>query len=177
MRKLTSFTTAAAIVLTSVGFAATPAEARGRHGGYWRDRDRVDAGDIIGGIVIVGAIAALLGAASKSKDRQPPRDDRYNPPYRDNDNRDAGYYDRQNDDPGTSDYGNSGTDAESRATEACGWAAEGELGRGARVDSITDVAPNGDGWYVTGVASRSSEAARSFGCTFRGGRVVDIRFN
>lgn len=175
MRKLTSFTTAAAIVLTSVGFAATPAEARQRHyGGYGRHHDRVDAGDVIGGILVVGAIAAILGAASKANDRQPPRDNRYEPPYRSDDGQDSGYY-RDDDDDDASFPTRS--DAETRASDACSWAAEGELGDDARVDTIIDVQPNGDGWYVTGTASRGGDAARSFGCTYRGGRVVDVRFN
>ena len=50
MRKLTSLTTAAAIVLTSVGLSAVPAEARGRHHGGWgyRDRDNISTGGVLG---------------------------------------------------------------------------------------------------------------------------------
>src|SRR3546814_12191675 len=47
MRKWTSLTTAAAVILTSVGLSATPAEARGRHhGGGWgpRHHDGIHAG-------------------------------------------------------------------------------------------------------------------------------------
>ena len=53
MRKLTSLTTAAAIVLTSVGISAVPAEARGRHHGGWghRDRDNISTGDVLGGLL------------------------------------------------------------------------------------------------------------------------------
>ena len=49
MRKMTGFTAAAAVLVTTVGLSATPAEARGRHGG-WHNRhdDGIGAGEIIG---------------------------------------------------------------------------------------------------------------------------------
>src|SRR3546814_17396962 len=82
MRKWSSLTTAAAVIRTSVGLSATPAEARGRHHGGWghRHHDRIDAGDVIGGLFVIGAIAAIASAASKTQ-----RDsaDRYAPPYPD----------------------------------------------------------------------------------------------
>lgn len=54
----------------------------------WHRRDRVDAGDVIGGILVIGTIAAIASAASKAsqRDRYPDRDYRY--PNRD---RDYGY--------------------------------------------------------------------------------------
>lgn len=82
MRKLTSLATAAAIVLTSVGFSATPAEARGRHGGWgYRHHDRISTGDVLGGLLIIGTIAAIASAASKDRRERAP-DYRYDPPYR-----------------------------------------------------------------------------------------------
>ena len=67
-------------------------------------------------------------------------------------------------------------EAEARASDACSWAVEGEMGDDARVDSITKTEPNNGGWYVTGTASRLGGEVRSFGCSFRGGRVVDVSF-
>ena len=80
MRRFTSFATATAIVLTSV--AAAPAEARGRYHGGWgyRDRDHISTGEVIGGLLILGTIAAI--ASSASKDKAERRNDRYDPPYR-----------------------------------------------------------------------------------------------
>lgn len=175
MRKLTSFTTAAAIVLTSVGFSAVPAEARGRHHGGWgyRDRDNISTGDVLGGLLIIGTIAAIASSVSKDKRERAP-DYRYDPPYR-ADQHDTPRYepDVQNDTvPSAYNRG----EAESRAADACGWAVEAEMGEDARVDSITDTEANNGGWYVTGTASRLGGEVRSFGCSYRNGRVVDVSF-
>lgn len=177
MRKWTSLTTAAAVILTSVGLSATPAEARGRHhGGGWghRHHDGIDAGDVIGGLFVIGAIAAIAGAASK--DRRD-GDYRYEPPYPDEPH-DDGYYVDPPQDARAYDgaYGSGKT--EQRAADACSWAAEGELGNGAQVESITGTRPDqGYGWYVAGTVSRPGEPLRSFGCTYQNGRATDVRFN
>lgn len=185
MRKFTGFAAATAILLTSVGFSATPAEARGRYGhGYgWghRDRDNIDAGDVIGGLLIIGTIAAIASAASKGKTERRDRDDRYDPPYREP-RRDTPNY--QPPAEGARPYGNDADEvrpygageAEARAADACSWAVEGEMGDDARVDSITKTEPNNGGWYVTGTASRLGGEVRSFGCSYRAGRVVDVSF-
>ncbi len=175
MRKLTSLTTAAAIVLTSVGLSAVPAEARGRHGGWgYRHHDRISTGDVLGGLLIIGTIAAIASSVSKDKrDRAP--DYRYDPPYRADDRQEVPRYepDAPNDAaPGA--YGRG--EVESRAADACSWAVEDEMGDDARVDDITGTEPNNGGWYVTGTASRADGEARSFGCSYRGGRVVDVSF-
>ena len=174
MRKLTSLAAAAAVVITSVGFSAVPAEARSRHGGWGhRDRDRISTGEVLGGLFVIGAIAAIAGAASKNKaDR---RDDRYDPPYPDDDYREVPRYEPENQgeaQPGA--YGRG--EAEARAADACSWAVEGEMGADARVDSIGSTEPSDGGWYVTGTASRLGGETRSFGCSYRNGRVVDVRF-
>lgn len=178
MRKLTSFSAAAAVVITSVGLSATPAEARGRDGGWGhRHHDRVDAGDIIGGILILGTIAAIAGAASKSKERsRQDRDYRYEPPYRPDDQRDRNYDRPDSQERVPASYPGS-YEANSRASDACSWAVEGDMGDGARVDSISDARRNGEGWYVTGTASASDGDVRSFGCSYQQGRVVDVRYN
>lgn len=178
MRKLTGFTTAAAIVLTSVGLGAVPAEARGRHGGWghggWghRDRDNISAGDVLGGLLVIGTIAAIASSVSKDKKRDRAPDYRYDPPYRDDDYREVPRYEPDASPSGA--YG--GGEAEARASDACGWAVEAEMGDDARVDSITDTQPNNGGWYVTGTASRAGGDTRSFGCSYRNGRVVDVSF-
>ena len=159
-----------------------PAEARGRHYGGWgyRDRDHISAGEVVGGLLILGTIAAI--ASSASKDRAERRDDRYEPPYR-GPQQDEPNYEPQGDDAepygsGTTEvrpYGNG--EAEARAADACSWAVEGEMGDDARVDGITGTEPNDGGWYVTGTASRLGGEVRSFGCSYKSGRVVDVRFN
>ncbi len=174
MRKLTSLTTAAAIVLTSVGLSAVPAEARGRHGGWgYRHHDRVSTGDVLGGLLIIGTIAAIASAASKDRRERAP-DYRYEPPYRDDERQDVPRYEPQDEARDVQPYGNG--EAQSRAADACGWAVEAEMGDDARVDNILDTQPNNGGWYVTGTASRSGDDVRSFGCSYSNGRVVDVSF-
>ena len=177
MRKFSGVCAAAAVVLSSVSLSAVPAEARHRHGGWGhRHHDRIDAGDVIGGLLIIGTIAAIASAASKDRRDRRDRDERYDPPYREQDRRAV-----SNDDPGDDDdapqpgaYGRG--EAEARATDACSWAVEGEMGGNARVDDIGETRADGDGWYVTGTASDGDGEARSFGCSFREGRVVDVSF-
>lgn len=182
MRRFTSLTAAAAVLLTSVGLSATPAEARSRHGGWghggWghRDRDRISVGDVLGGLLVIGTIAAIASAATKDKRDRPDRDDRYIPPYRGDDDRESRYESR-NENDSRADNGAYGRSApETRAADACSWAVEGEMGEDAHVDSITGTEPNNGGWYVTGTASRLGGEVRSFGCSYRGGRVVDVNF-
>jgi hypothetical protein len=176
MRKITSAAAAAAVVLTSLGFAASPAEARGRYGGWgYRHHDRIDAGDVIGGLLIIGTIAAIASAASKDRTERRDRDWRYDPPYRDEqDRRDAPRYRPR--DGGDAYPGAQRSETEARAADACSWAVEGEMGDDARVDSITETSPDGNGWYVTGTASRLGGETRDFDCRYRGGRVVDVQF-
>ncbi len=50
------------------------------------------------------------------------------------------------------------------------------MGDDARVDSITGTEANNGGWCVTGTASRLGGETRSFGCSYRNGRVVDVSF-
>lgn len=175
MRQLTSLVTATAIVLTSVGLSAVPAEARGRHGGWgYRHHDRISTGDVLGGLLIIGTIAAIASAASKDKrDRAP--DYRYDPPPRDDERYEVPRYEPEapaDAVPGA--YGRG--EAEARAADACSWAVEGEMGDDARVDSISGTEANNGGWYVTGTASRLGGEVRSFGCSYRNGRVVDVSF-
>lgn len=176
MRKLASFTTAAAVVLTSVGLGAVPAEARGRHHGGWgyRHHDRISTGDVLGGLLIIGSIAAIASSVSRDRrDRAP--DYQYEPPYRDSERQDVPRYEPEvQGDIIPGPYGRG--EAESRAADACSWAVEGEMGDDARVDSITGTEASGGGWYVTGTASRLGGEVRSFGCSYRNGRVVDVNF-
>ena len=180
MHKLTSLAAAAAVVVTSVGVSIAPADARQRHGGWGhRHHDRVSTGDVLGGLLSIGTIAAIASAASKDRrDRAP--DYRYDPPYRDDrqdDRRGSEYVppvDGGPGDYGTRPYGQG--EAEARAADACSWAVEAEMGDDARVDDITGTEASDGGWYVTGTASGLDGEVRSFGCSYRNGRVVDVRF-
>lgn len=147
--------------------AAAPAEARHRH----HDRDRVDAGDVIAGIFLIGAIAAIADGAEKSKERkrrEREEEYRYIPPAPEGDYRAVP---QGNDAPQWVPGNNS---FEMRAVDACSWAAEGEIGEEARVGQIDSVIRNGDAWQVAGTVAAPETMPREFSCTFRDGRVSEI---
>lgn len=158
---------AALAAAAALSLTATPAFARG-----WRHHhDGVDAGDVFAGLLIVGGIAAIAAAASKSnREREDAR-------YRDYpDYRDDGYRDvppQRYDERGGDDYRDRssgawrsgvGVDA---AVDAC--AGEIEQGR-TRIDSVETVNREGDGWRVSGRAD-----GRDFSCSVDGsGRVRSV---
>jgi hypothetical protein len=66
MKKVTRFITgAAAAALVTTGFAAPADAQRYRH----RDRDNIDAGDVIAGVAIIGGIAAIASAIGNDSQR------------------------------------------------------------------------------------------------------------
>lgn len=62
MRTVTKAVTGAAAAALAIVSTAVPAEARG-----YRDRDGIDAGDVIAGVAIVGGIAAIASALSRDR--------------------------------------------------------------------------------------------------------------
>ena len=118
---------------------------------HWRDRDRVDAGDILAGILIIGGIAAIADAASKPRNapRYPENDARY----------------RQPANARSSDSG-SGID---RAVDMC----VNEIERDVRVDSVDGASRNGSGWNVTGTLYNGD----GFSCQIDNrGQIADISY-
>lgn len=133
MRILTkSATVAATTAMLLVSTAATARPGDWRHG-----RDRIDAGDVIAGALIIGGIAAIASAASNDRD-----DRRYR--YRDGDAR----YDR-----GYGDYGHYNNGYGSRtAVDQCVRAAQSEARRfgWARVTDVTRIDRINGGYEVRG---------------------------
>ncbi|MGI9377050.1 MAG: hypothetical protein ACR2PC_13300 [Tsuneonella suprasediminis] len=139
-----------------------------RWGRHYR-RDRIDAGDVIGGLLVVGAIAAVASAVTKSSRDN---DNRYrNRPYPDTrypdtrypDNRYPEYRSRPDQPP----YGDSA--GLSRAVDSCADAA----GRNGRVDSIHSAERYGEGWRVEG----NLVTGAPFTCMVgRDGRIDGIDF-
>ena len=66
MKALTKYLAGAAAAAALTVSAAAPAEAQWRDR---RDRDGIDAGDIITGVAVVGGIAAILGALDNDGNR------------------------------------------------------------------------------------------------------------
>jgi len=97
-------------------------------------RNRVDAGDVIAGVLVLGGIAAIASAASKNN-----RNDR----YRDRDY-DRRYENRRYDDRRNSrSTGSRGLD---NAVSQC----VSRIERDVRVDTVDGVDRTGEGWLVTG---------------------------
>ncbi len=157
-RKTTRFAT---MLASAAAFSMVATPAMANHGWGWggRHRDRVDAGDVITGILIIGGIAAIASAASK-KDKQK----RYE--RRDRDDRDNGdYYER---DEGRDDRPEwqEGTGINGAINRCLGEVSRGPDGQG-EVDSVSR---DGDGWRVQG-----RSAGGEFTCTIdRNGRIRNI---
>lgn len=134
--------------------AASPYDdASDYHRRRWRNRRLdVDAGDVILGIGLIAAIAAVADAGNKNRRSEPRRDDE--PRYRDYDQTPAPSY-------------NGGDDVGS-AVSACTDAAE-RASKG-RVDEIGSVTRESNGWRVEGEIGNDG-----FTCTVNNGRVEDIR--
>jgi hypothetical protein len=160
--KLAAATTLAAAISM---LAAVPAEAQsifggwgyGGYGGYgYRHRNRVDVGDVIGAVVVLGTIAAIAGAVNRGARAR--YDDRYRGRYPGNDEnryRTPGAYER-----GTS----TGID---RAVDMC----LGEVERNQRVASVDNAARDRDGWIISGRLAGGS----GFSCRIgNDGRISDV---
>jgi len=154
-----------------LGWTADRDKANGWDGyrdyrGYRRHRDRIDGGDILAGILVIGGIAAIASAASKND-----RDRRYE--ERDYRSRNQRYDDRRADTRDDSRYDDRkydrGTGDVQSAINICSDAAERQAGRDARVSAIQSVVRDGDGWRVEGELSNSAE--RTFLCGASEGRV------
>ena len=91
-----------------------------RHRRWRHHRNRIDAGDVLAGVLIIGGIAAIADAASRPK-----RDDRYRE---------------------TSSRRSTSGDGLDRAVDMC----LGQIERDVRVDTVDNVARTGEGWSVTG---------------------------
>ena len=132
--------TSHAAVTTPGAFDADSVNVRNhRWYGYHR-HDHVDAGDVLAGILIIGGIAAIANAASKSeRDRR--EDYRYREyPPEDYRNQPYDYRDRRGD-----SRTNGGRGIEN-AVSMC----VSQIERDVRVDQVDSVDRNGAGWRVSG---------------------------
>lgn len=150
MGRINRFAAASALA-AAFSMAAMPAAAREHRWHHWRHYDRIDAGDVIAGAVILGGIAAVASAASK-RDRDEPA-----PPTVPVDRQ--GYsYDQADPDV-----------ALDRTADTCVDAVE--RGRD-RVDTVDEVTRGRDGWTVSGVLANG----RDFACLIgNDGRVENVR--
>lgn len=141
------------------GHSAAPSEQVAQHSRrHYRNRDRVDGGDILAGVLILGGIAAIASAASKADQRD--RDYREEPrPYPE----DPRY--RQQDDRGSgTSYGSSGMD---RAVDMC----VAEVERRATVGGVDSASRTGSGWFVSGETGAGAPWSCRIG---NDGRISDV---
>jgi hypothetical protein len=188
MNRKYSRAAAALSFAAALTMAATPALARDRHwgGGWGRHNDRIDAGDIFAGVLIIGGIAAIASAASSSnkakRERERARDYQYpdqsypqqsypQQPYPQRDSS-AGY---GNDTRPNYNEPGSSSRPESRGLDSAVDRCAREIERGdRRIDVIDTVAREGDGWRVAGRIT----SGPSFACTVdRDGRVSNVNLD
>ena len=171
-RKTTRF---AAVLLSAAALSmtATPAMAQGWGGwGRHHHRDRVDAGDILTGILIIGGIAAIASATSNSnkRDRDRRRDEERRYPdqqYPRESNAGYGQDDRPEWRERTSTRAASGSNID-EAVNSC----IDEVARGsARVEGVDSVNREGQGWRVQGQTIKGG----TFVCSVdQSGRVTEV---
>lgn len=149
-------------LIASFSMAASPALAHDRAGGGWggryRQHDRIDGGDVLAGILIIGGIAAIASAASKASRQQ--RDYRDSQPrYREEPRR----------------YGSADDRPEWRESTGIDGAVNrciDEVNRGrARVGEVESVNRDGGGWRVAGSTTNNG----AFSCTIDSdGRIRNV---
>lgn len=179
LSRLLAVAAAASLVAVPLSAASLPTEAVPvsvyAHGVFdphavnadqWRRyrRDGIDAGDVIGTVVVLGTIAAIANAASRAGRYRTTRGHPY--PYPgddwrrdDRDYRYRPYEDRRSDD-------GRGID---RAVDMCAR----EIERDARIDTIDEAVRNGTGWRVAG----RTRTGDSFTCMIgNDGRIEAVDF-
>lgn len=126
----------------------------------WRHRDRVDAGDVIAGVAVLGVIAAVASAASNAdRDRTYRYPQRY--PYPD------GRYDYRSN---SADWRADQSRGLDRAADMC--VREGE--RNSAIDAVDSVQRTGSGWHVSGRLRGGSP----FTCTIgNDGRIEGVDYD
>lgn len=173
MKAFRSRPAVAAALAATLSMVATPVMARGYGGwgGRHHHRDRVDAGDVLAGVLIIGGIAAIASAASNSAKQKREREQDYRYPddgYRQDSGRYGDYNDR-----GTADRG--GSTGYSRSADGLNAAVDrcvGEVERGERrVETVDTVDRDSNGWRVAG----RTNGGRDFACTVDGdGRIRSV---
>ncbi|BDI61464.1 hypothetical protein [Qipengyuania nanhaisediminis] len=140
--------------------AETFDEASDYHRRRWRRyrRNRVDAGDVIAGVLVLGGIAAIASAASNNRNRNRYEDRRYQRRYDD-----RRYDDRRR----TTRANGSGID---NAVDQC----LAQIERDVRVESVDNATRGPSGWSVSGTLFNGAP----FTCTIgNDGRIADIDYS
>jgi hypothetical protein len=169
-RKTTSFRSLL-LSAAALSMVATPALANHNWGwGGRHHRDRVDAGDVLTGILIIGGIAAIASAASSNNNKKRQRYERREESYPDQ--RDQRDYSRDDNRPEWQDGRGPETGGGiNSAINRC----MSEVSRGSsKVQDVDSVAREGDGWRVMGSTTSGSQ----FSCAVdRDGRIRNVNID
>lgn len=138
-------------------------EYRRRWRGYRRyRRNRIDGGDVLAGVLILGGIAAIASAASNNNRRDRYEDRRYR--YEERRDRDRYRYD----DRRRSNPRSSGSGIDSAVSQCLG-----TIERDVRVDTVDNATRGPSGWTVSGTLFNGS----GFTCQIdNNGRISDIDY-
>ena len=178
--KFARATIAVAGMATALLPLAAEAQARPGWGGgrHWRGDRGIDGGDVLAGLLIIGGIAAIASAASKSNKRDVPRDSDY--PDRDYRDQDYRYRDEQvpYNGPAQDDWrqnngqGGAAPGAARNINDAVDRCVE-EASRKGEVDDVFDAARAGRGFRISGTFRNGD----TFSCDMngQGGVLLDIR--
>jgi hypothetical protein len=160
MARLFTRIAATAACAAALSLAASPAMARGWHGGYRHHRGGVDGGDILAGVLILGGIAAVASAASNNN--RDNGDYRYRESYP--------YPDNRPEYRGSSSY--SGAGYSSGTIDSAVNACVGEVERGQdRVAAVDNASRTTDGWRISGQLDGGS----NFNCAIdNDGRIRSV---
>jgi hypothetical protein len=132
----------------------------GRWDRGWR-RNRVDAGDVILGVALIGAIAAIASSNTRERDREPDAIRTDGNPYR----RDAARQGERR--PQRSTFASAGLD---NAVTMC----VDDIERAARVQSVDNAMRDAAGWEVTGTLAQG----QGFRCRIgNDGRISKIDYD
>ena len=169
MNRTTTGFRALLLSAAALSLVATPAMANHDWGwGSRHHRDRVDAGDVLTGILIIGGIAAIASAAS-SKNKQRERYDRREESYPDQ--RDQRDYSRDDRPEWQDQQGGAANGGINSAINRC----MSEVSRGSsKVQDVDSVAREGDGWRVMGRTTSGSQVSCAVG---RDGRISNVNID
>lgn len=150
-------------VTTPGVFDADSVNAQNHRWYRYRRHNHVDAGDVLAGVLIIGGIAAIASAASKSERER--REDYRDRDYRRDEYRDRPYDYRER--RGDSRYeGGRGIE---NAVNVC----VSQIERDVRVDTVDSVDRNGEGWRVSGTLYNGERFTCRIG---ENGRVDDVDY-
>ena len=136
-----------------------------RYRGYRRyRRNRIDGGDILAGVLIIGGIAAIASAANNNRRERERREERRR--YEDRRYDDRRYDDRRSQDRDSNPRASSGSGLDNAVGQCLR-----EIEQDVRVDTVDGASRNASGWTVSGTLFNGS----GFTCQIdKNGRISTI---